>query len=102
MTNCMVRIVGDEFSMNPYAFGVQKGSPLKEEISKEYVPIHLSSKLPFLFLCTFLLFFRIRKLEHLRLFEMLDHKWWDKNPDIPRCSKYDDLADGISLTISVT
>ncbi|CAG7722783.1 unnamed protein product [Allacma fusca] len=74
MTTCGFRVVGNQFAMNPYAFGVQKGSPLKQVLSKE-----------------------IRQLEHLRFLENLKYKWWDRNPNKVTCSTADDVAEGISI-----
>ena len=31
------------------------------------------------------------------MFEKLKTKWWDNSKDRPRCSKYDEVAEGISL-----
>ena len=36
-TNCDLWEVGEEFSRKPYAFAVQEGSPLQNELSNTYV-----------------------------------------------------------------
>uniref|UniRef100_T1IIS9 Ionotropic glutamate receptor C-terminal domain-containing protein n=1 Tax=Strigamia maritima TaxID=126957 RepID=T1IIS9_STRMM len=62
ITNCDVMTVGEEFSRKPYALAVQKGSPLKRQLSLE-----------------------ILKLETERVLHDLKQKWWDKNKNRKTC-----------------
>ena len=36
LTNCDLRVVGEEFSRKPYALAVQQDSPLKDQLDEAY------------------------------------------------------------------
>ena len=36
LTNCDLRVVGEEFNRKPYALAVQQGSPLKDQLDEAY------------------------------------------------------------------
>merc|ERR1712168_1050099 len=74
MTSCDLMSVGDEFSRKPYALAVNKGSPLKDELSGA-----------------------ILKLLNQRKLETLKERWWNQNPEKKVCDKDDDQSDGISI-----
>ncbi|KAK3865075.1 hypothetical protein Pcinc_029281, partial [Petrolisthes cinctipes] len=74
LTSCDVMSVGDEFSRKPFAIGVTKGSPLKDQLSGA-----------------------ILKLLNQRKLETLKERWWNQNPEKKVCEKDDDQSDGISI-----
>ena len=39
LTNCDLRVVGEEFNRKPYALAVQQGSPLKDQLNEAYVTV---------------------------------------------------------------
>ncbi|KAK2171502.1 hypothetical protein NP493_1059g00000 [Ridgeia piscesae] len=72
LTDCDLWEVGEEFSRKPYAFGVQNGSPLKNELSSV-----------------------ILQLLNERALEDMKTKWWNYNRK--DCPKVEDESDGISI-----
>lgn len=74
MTSCDLVQVGEEFSRKPFAVGVQKGSPLKDQFSEA-----------------------ILKLLNQRKLETLKERWWNQNPKKQKCDKDSGQSDGISI-----
>ena len=70
---CSLEQVGEEFSRKPYALAVQKGSPLKDQLSERQVN-YLT------FLCNNYSGVSILKLLNQRELELLKERWWTHNP----------------------
>ncbi|XP_022246247.1 ionotropic receptor 25a-like [Limulus polyphemus] len=75
MKDCDLIAVGNEFSRKPVAFAVQKGSPLKDQLSTALL-----------------------KLLNERSLEKLNEIWWDKNPEKVSCSSSEAQVDGIDIS----
>ncbi|PVD29826.1 hypothetical protein C0Q70_09083 [Pomacea canaliculata] len=71
-TNCELMVVGEEFSRKPYAFAVQEGSPLRDEVSNV-----------------------ILQLINQRQLEDMKSRWWLR--DKLNCPDIEDESDGISI-----
>ncbi|KAL5016225.1 hypothetical protein ScPMuIL_005814 [Solemya velum] len=74
LTNCELMSVGDEFSRKPFAFAVQEGSHLRNELSSA-----------------------ILELQNQRKLEELEEKWWISNEERLECPKIEQESDGISI-----
>ncbi|KAM7352125.1 ionotropic receptor 25a-like [Cochliomyia hominivorax] len=73
-TNCDLQIVGEEFSLKPYAIAIQMGSHLKNQFNNA-----------------------ILKLLNKRQLETLKEKWWSYAEEQIKCNEPANLSDGITL-----
>ncbi|XP_015435261.1 PREDICTED: glutamate receptor ionotropic, kainate 2-like [Dufourea novaeangliae] len=74
LTNCDFRLVGEEFGKKPFAFAVQKGSPLRKKINDAITRLMIQGKL-----------------------NELEKKWWDANPLRANCPAEKDFNAGYGL-----
>ncbi|XP_068974184.1 ionotropic receptor 25a-like [Bombus flavifrons] len=74
LTNCDFRQIGEEFGKKPFAFAVQRDSPLRTKLNDA-----------------------ITKLAIERRLNALEKKWWDENPSRANCPADKDFNAGFDV-----